>query len=306
MKIFSIVGVSKSGKTATTEAIIKELKMRGYVVAAVKSIGHPDFTIDSDNHDSRRLRDAGADPVCIRAAGETDIMWSHQIEINEIIRHINADYLILEGDYISLVPQILCAHTIDEVNERISKETFLLSGAIADRYENLSDIPARSAYRNIKGLVDLIEEKVPHVQPPIQIKEEKYPHHGVRYGDKRQARYAREKLQFGDEIMGFNIYESQMGYIMHSYTKISGFENDLPVVLHLDKATGQKLVLTQVLNTFGAAILAQALEQRCVLKIDGYMDEFGQAEVFRRSLDEYINAGGKLNLQYISDKERIK
>ena len=38
MKVFSVIGLSKSGKTTTIENIIKELRRRNYTVGSVKEI----------------------------------------------------------------------------------------------------------------------------------------------------------------------------------------------------------------------------------------------------------------------------
>ena len=38
MKVFSVIGISKSGKTTTIENIIKELRKRNYSVGSVKEI----------------------------------------------------------------------------------------------------------------------------------------------------------------------------------------------------------------------------------------------------------------------------
>ena len=46
MKVFSVVGVTKSGKTTTIEQIIKEFIRRGYSVGSVKEIHFEQFAID--------------------------------------------------------------------------------------------------------------------------------------------------------------------------------------------------------------------------------------------------------------------
>ena len=47
MKVFSVVGYSKSGKTTTIEQIIKELKKRNYSVGSVKDIHFEGFHLEA-------------------------------------------------------------------------------------------------------------------------------------------------------------------------------------------------------------------------------------------------------------------
>ena len=65
MKICTIVGVRKSGKTTTVTGLIKELKKRGYRVGTVKSVFCPEFTLDTSDSNTWRHREAGADLVCV-------------------------------------------------------------------------------------------------------------------------------------------------------------------------------------------------------------------------------------------------
>jgi molybdopterin-guanine dinucleotide biosynthesis protein B len=46
MKVFSVIGLSKSGKTTTIENIIKELRRRNYTVGSVKEIHFEKFKMD--------------------------------------------------------------------------------------------------------------------------------------------------------------------------------------------------------------------------------------------------------------------
>ena len=55
---------SGSGKTTLIESIVPHLIRRGLRVAAVKR-SHHDVELDSPGKDSRRIRDAGADPVVL-------------------------------------------------------------------------------------------------------------------------------------------------------------------------------------------------------------------------------------------------
>ena len=70
MRIIAVVGSKKSGKTTTTENLIREFTKRGYSVAAIKHISEPDFTIDTPGKDTWKFKKAGADMVISVAANE--------------------------------------------------------------------------------------------------------------------------------------------------------------------------------------------------------------------------------------------
>lgn len=65
--IISVVGNSGAGKTTLLEKLIRELKGRGYRVAAIKHDAH-NFEIDYPGKDTYRLAEAGSDVVMISAA----------------------------------------------------------------------------------------------------------------------------------------------------------------------------------------------------------------------------------------------
>ena len=65
--VISVVGNSGAGKTTLLEKLVRELKHRGYRVAAVKHDAH-DFQMDHPGKDTYRLAEAGADAVIISAA----------------------------------------------------------------------------------------------------------------------------------------------------------------------------------------------------------------------------------------------
>lgn len=71
MKVFSVYGITKSGKTTTIENIIRELKRRGYTVGSVKEIHYEKFAIDTEGTNTDRHRRAGAEPVTARGHFET-------------------------------------------------------------------------------------------------------------------------------------------------------------------------------------------------------------------------------------------
>ena len=97
MKAIAVNGITKSGKTTVCETIIKGLRQRGYAVGSVKEIHFESFAIDPDpNTNTNRHRAAGSQLVTARGMYETDILYQSMLSMEEILRHYNHDYVILE------------------------------------------------------------------------------------------------------------------------------------------------------------------------------------------------------------------
>ncbi|MEG0019166.1 MAG: molybdopterin-guanine dinucleotide biosynthesis protein MobB, partial [Oscillospiraceae bacterium] len=66
MRIFTVRGITKSGKTTTIEKVISELKKRGYSVGSVKEIHYKQFKIDPEGTNTDRHKKAGSELVTAR------------------------------------------------------------------------------------------------------------------------------------------------------------------------------------------------------------------------------------------------
>lgn len=171
MKIFSIVGVRKSGKTTVVTELIRELKKRGFTVGTIKTIFCPTFSIDDPKSNTARHKEAGADVVCAKARNELDVLYARGYDDNEIFKKLDVDILLLEGDYEAAVPRIVCAHKEQEIDERSNSHTFAISGQIANRLQEYQGLPVINILTHPEELADLIEQKVPEAQFPISIEE---------------------------------------------------------------------------------------------------------------------------------------
>lgn len=170
MKVFSVVGYTKSGKTTTIEKVIKELKKRNYSVGTVKDIHYEDFAMDKEGTNTYRHREAGADLVTARGLHETDVIYSEKLDIKEILKYYDQDYVILEGLSDIIAPKIVTGKNPQEVDEKMDYSTFLISGVISDEIDDYKGIKAISANDNIEALVDYIEENVFELLPNFDAK----------------------------------------------------------------------------------------------------------------------------------------
>ncbi|MCF6097521.1 molybdopterin-guanine dinucleotide biosynthesis protein B [Thermovorax subterraneus] len=167
MKVFSVVGVSGSGKTTAIEVIIKELSRRGYSVGSVKEIHYEQFTMDKPGTDTNRHRQAGSKLIAARGLYETDLLFGERLSMDKILKFYDHDFVILEGVTDFVVPKLLCVRSKQEIEERIDPTVFALSGVIAkylDRYEGL---PVFDPLKDAQKLADYIEARVPRVLPNI-------------------------------------------------------------------------------------------------------------------------------------------
>jgi len=168
MKVFSVIGISKSGKTTTIENIVKELIKRNYTVGTVKEIHFHDFKMDAEGTNTDRHKKAGSSLVTARGANETDVLFQEKLSINKILDFYSQDYVILEGVRDTSVPKIVTAHDIQGIEDRMDETTFAVSGIISAEIKEYKGLPAINATCDIEKLVDLIEKKVFDKLPDVK------------------------------------------------------------------------------------------------------------------------------------------
>lgn len=170
MKVFSVIGYTKSGKTTTIEKLIAELKKRGYSVGSIKDVHYEKFAIDTEGTNTYRHMMAGSELVTARGKYETDILFQTQLDIYKIASFYDTDFLIIEGNKDANVPIILTADCIEDLDERFDDRVFLVSGKIADQIDEYKGIPAISALQEVAKLADIVEKKTFRMLPDFEPK----------------------------------------------------------------------------------------------------------------------------------------
>lgn len=157
--IISIVGKSKAGKTTLLEALIIELKRRGYKVAVIKHVGN-DFELDKVGKDSWRLSQVGSEVVAISSPHKLAIIKPVERDLTprELSSFIGWDYdlILTEGFRQSTTPKIE-VHRKQQGNELLCPPQQLLA-VVTDEPLDV-DIPQFSA-DEIQRLADLVENKL--------------------------------------------------------------------------------------------------------------------------------------------------
>ncbi len=161
MKAIAVNGLTKSGKTTVCETVIKGLRSRGYTVGSVKEIHFEGFAIDPNPAtNTRRHRTAGSQLVTARGIYETDILYQSKLPIEDILKHYDHDFVILEGVTDLNVPRIITAHNVEEVQEQMDCRAIAISGVLANTHKDtVLGMPVINALEEPEALVDFVEQR---------------------------------------------------------------------------------------------------------------------------------------------------
>ena len=165
MKIVTLVGIRKAGKTTTVEELIRAIRRQGRTVATCKNIGCPAFSMDQKGSNTMRHRLAGASAVCARGKRETDFVVPSVMPLSRILRHFEGmDYVLLEGDALAPVPRLVAAHTMEDAAERMNHRTIALVGKIAMENREALPLPAFNPLTEADELLAFIDQNVPDTE----------------------------------------------------------------------------------------------------------------------------------------------
>jgi len=159
VRVIAVYGSSKTGKTTTVVEIVKELRVRRYSVATIKDVHVKDFAFDAVGKDTWRHWKAGAEVVGLRAPNESILMIKRSVTLDELISHIQCDYLVLEGFRGAALPKVLCARDEKSVEDELQDTVFCISGVVSAQLTVYKGIPVINALINVAELVDLVERK---------------------------------------------------------------------------------------------------------------------------------------------------
>ena len=166
----AIVGTKKSGKTTTTESLIRELTKKGYKVAAIKHVSEPEFTIDTPGKDTWRFAQSGARTIVSAAANEVATIQKkplNEVTIKELVRKCSDnDIVLIEGLKKRLartqnIQKIVVVKSKDEANYALEAYKPILAFSGPYNAENInSGVPYVDAMKNPEELAKIIEEKL--------------------------------------------------------------------------------------------------------------------------------------------------
>lgn len=137
MKAIAVIGYHHTGKTTTVVNIVRRLSELGYRVATIKDIHSEKFRADTPGKNSALHIDAGSKQTVARGLYDTSLIFPRTLALSEIVPHLSADFLVIEGMKDAPVPKIVCA-----------KETKDMEGLLDDTTIGISGIIANSGYKN--------------------------------------------------------------------------------------------------------------------------------------------------------------
>jgi molybdopterin-guanine dinucleotide biosynthesis protein MobB len=103
MKVISVVGTKKTGKTTLVTALVRSLKQHGRVGTIKNMVGHP-----TDRGDTRRHFEAGADTVI--GLGDSKLKVTPRSTLESALAELQEDgldYVVVEGFKHSDLPKIV-------------------------------------------------------------------------------------------------------------------------------------------------------------------------------------------------------
>ncbi len=170
MLAIAVVGHKKSGKTTTTENLVRELSRRGYKIANIKHIHEPNFTIDTPKKDTWRYTQAGAKTILAISATEIATIEktsTNNLPIEAFLRRCKGnDIIFIEG----LKEQVAKKRNILKVSVNKTQQdaaeaqrTYSPILAFSGTYNTQQlypDIPYINTLTHCEKLADLIEQKL--------------------------------------------------------------------------------------------------------------------------------------------------
>lgn len=169
MRIITVKGFSKTGKTTTATSLVSELKRRGYTVGTVKDIHFKDFEADTPGTDTYKHAQAGARRVTARGPKNTGIIMDERMTMDAILKYYKEDFVIIEGDCGIDSPTIITAKTINDIEEKMCPEAIAVSGIIAndmqDQMISISpkyssdekQLPVINGITEVEKMADMVE-----------------------------------------------------------------------------------------------------------------------------------------------------
>ncbi len=159
MKALGIIGYHHTGKTSIVVALVKALTARGFRVATIKDIHSEKFRADIEGKNSALHIAAGSVQTFARGIYDSAMIYPKPLSLNEILPHIDADYLIIEGMKEAAVPKIVCAASATELDELIDDTCMGIAGVISDDLQEYRGLKAFHHSRDIDALCTLIVDK---------------------------------------------------------------------------------------------------------------------------------------------------
>lgn len=159
MKAISVIGYHHSGKTTTVVALVRALTARGYTVATIKDIHSDKYRADTPGKNSALHVEAGSIQTVARGQFDTALIYPRTLSLSEILTHIQADFLVIEGMKDAAVPKIVCAKEVSELDELVDDACIGISGIVISEGYSHPSIPVFKLPEATEQLCDAVLQK---------------------------------------------------------------------------------------------------------------------------------------------------
>jgi molybdopterin-guanine dinucleotide biosynthesis protein B len=136
MRIVTVVGSKKGGKTTVVCKLVEQLKAAGYRVATVKLFERAS-SIDVSDTETDLHRKAGADMTITSGASETAILKKveQREDLTQLLTYVpaNIDFLICEGVIDPRPYRVVAVREPSDIEHYVNEKTFAISGVVAGR-----------------------------------------------------------------------------------------------------------------------------------------------------------------------------
>ncbi len=165
MKAFAVIGYHHTGKTTVVTELIKSLSAKGFKVATIKDIHNESYRADTEGKNSWKHIQAGAQMTFARGLHDSALIFPQPLALNEITALLDCDYLIIEGMKDAPVPKILCAESLEQLEELYDDTVFAISGKLAGQFPDWQEPPLLDVNTQLDKLTNLVLEKVFELLP---------------------------------------------------------------------------------------------------------------------------------------------
>ena len=171
MRIVTIKGFSKTGKTTTVTSLISELRKRDYTVGSVKDIHFKEFEADTPGTDTYKHAEAGACRVTARGPKNTGIIMDERMSMDAILKYYKEDFVIIEGDCGIDCPTIITAKTIDDIESKMCPQAIAVSGVIANdmQGQTIGVLPVINGITEVEKMADLVEAATKEKENKLEV-----------------------------------------------------------------------------------------------------------------------------------------
>ncbi len=174
MRIITVKGFSKTGKTTTVTSLVSELRRRGYTVGTVKDIHFKDYEADTPGTDTYKHAQAGARRVTARGPRNTSIIMDERMDMDAILKYYKEDFLIIEGDCGVKSPTIITAKTPEDIDNKMCPEAIAVSGVISQEMADsgiaeYAGLPVINGITEVEKLADMAEKATKEKETKLDV-----------------------------------------------------------------------------------------------------------------------------------------